>query len=131
MLTMPYQDTFIYKGIGDIDSVYELTILTETSGDVIVIITALEENSGISIMNCYERIATEIYYQHLSEIKVNNIIWIERVLYPNNDPENQEAFFQVDLTWDEQLQCFNSPQWQPCNQEILSSIETLHAEYMD
>ncbi len=131
MLETPYQDTFTYKGIGDVGSVYGLTVLTETSGDVIVIITELEENTGISITSCYERIATQIYHQHLSEIPINNIIWVERIIHQNNEPENNEAFFQVDLIWNEESKCYNSPQWQPCDQKILKNKKMLHSECVD
>jgi len=120
MRSKPHQDEFMYNGIGDIDTNYELIILPEINGEVIVVMTALEENSEILITNFYEKVATEVYYEHLQKIKINNIIWIEQIIHQ----KNEEAFFQVDLSWDESLQVFHSPQWKPCNEEIIAFIKT-------
>jgi hypothetical protein len=59
VLSKPTQNKFIYNAIDDINTAYELIVLPEIKGNVIVVITALEENSDISITNFYERIATQ------------------------------------------------------------------------
>jgi len=116
----PYQEEFIYNGVGDIDTNYELIVLPEINGEIIVVITALGENSDISIANFYEKIATQVYYEHLQEIEINKIIWVEQII----QQETKKSFFQVDLSWDESLQFFHSPQWNPCDEEIIRIIKT-------
>ncbi len=120
MLSKPHQEEFIYNGISDIDTNYELIVLPEINGEVIVVITALGENSDISIANFYEKIATQVYYAYLKEIEINKIIWVEQII----QKEDKKAFFQVDLSWDESLQFFYSPQWNICNEEIIGIIKT-------
>lgn len=120
MLSKSYQDRFIYNAIDDINTAYELIVLPEIKGNVIVVITALKENSDISITNFYERIATQVYDEHLQEKKINNIIWIEQIIYQ----KRKKAFFQVNLIWHEDLRSFCSPQWNPCDGEIISVIKT-------
>lgn len=110
---------FIYNSINDVESDYELIILPEIKEKIIVVITALEENSDISITNFYEHIATKVYDQHLQEANVNKIIWIEQIIH-----QKKEAFFRVDLIWHEDLRFFYSPQWNPCDEEIISFIKT-------
>ena len=68
MQSKPHQEEFIYNGVGDIDTNYELIVLPEINGEIIVVITALGENSDISIANFYEKIATQVYYENLQEI---------------------------------------------------------------
>jgi hypothetical protein len=70
-------------------------------------------------MHLYDRIATQVYSQNLKEIEINDIIWIERII----NQTTEEEFFQVDLSWDEDLQYFHSPQCQPCDPEIIFSIK--------
>ena len=124
MLSKPYQDNFIYNAIDDINTAYELIVLPEIKGNVIVVITALEENSDISITNFYEHIATQVYDEHLQEIETNNIIWIEQIIHQ----KREKAFFQVDLIWHKDLRFFYSPQWNPCDEEIISFIKTFCSE---
>ncbi len=94
-------------------------MIHQTSGYVIVVITALEENFGISI---YERVATQVYdmYFQEKEIAINKIIWIEQII----QKEGEKAFFEVNLSWDETLQFFHSPQWGPCDEKTISVIRT-------
>lgn len=120
MQSKPHQEEFIYNGVGDIDTNYELIVLPEINGEIIVVITALGENSDISIANFYEKIATQVYYEHLQEIEINKIIWVEQII----QQETKKSFFQVDLSWDESLQFFHSPQWNPCDEEIIRIIKT-------
>lgn len=120
MLSKPYQNKFIYNEIGDIDTDYELIILPEINGNVIVVITALEGNSDISIANFYERIATQVYEEYLQDTNVNNIIWIEQIIHQTSE----KAFFQVKLIWDEKSKIFHSPQWSSCDEEIIAFIKT-------
>lgn len=119
MLSKPYQEEFIYNETGG--RVYDLIMLPETNGNVIVVITALEEDTGVSIMSLYERIATQIYFKHLKEIEINNIIWIEKIIHQTRE----EAFFEVDLILDEKSKFFHSPQWQPCDPQMILYIKTL------
>jgi hypothetical protein len=81
VLSKPYLDKFIYNSIDDINTAYELIVLPEVNGNVIVVITAPKENSDISITNFYEHIATEVYDDHLQETKTNDIIWIEQIIH--------------------------------------------------
>lgn len=120
MQSKPHQEEFIYNGVGDIDTNYELIVLPEINGEIIVVITALGENSDVSIANFYEKIATQVYYEHLQEIEINKIIWVEQII----QQETKKSFFQVDLSWDESLQFFHSPQWNPCDEEIIRIIKT-------
>ena len=120
MLSKPHQEEFIYNRVGDIDTNYELIVLPEINGEIIVVITALGENSDISIASFYEKIATQVYYEHLQEIEINKIIWVEQII----QQETKKSFFQVDLSWDESLQFFHSPQWNPCDEEIIRIIKT-------
>ena len=120
MQSKPHQEEFIYNGVGDIDTNYELIVLPEINGETIVVITALGENSDISIASFYEKIATQVYYEHLQEIEINKIIWVEQII----QKKKKKSFFQVDLSWDESLQFFQSPQWSPCDEEIIGIIKT-------
>ena len=124
MISKPYQDKFIHDAIDDINTAYELIVFPKIKGNIIVVITALEKNSDTSITNCYERIATQVYDEHLQEINVNNIIWIEQII----NQERKKAFFQVDLIWHEDLRFFCSPQWNPCDEEIIYFIKTFCSE---
>lgn len=124
MLSKLQKEEFIDSGTGD--KAYDLIMIHQTSSYVIVVITALEENFGISITNLYERVATQVYSKYLQEIEAKNIVWIERIIHQTSE----EAFFQVDLSWDEDLQYFHSPQWQPCNPEIIFSIKKHCEEYV-
>jgi hypothetical protein len=124
VLSKPYQDNFIYNSIDDINTAYELIVLPEINGNVIVVITALKENSDVSITNFYEQIATEVYDDHLQEIKTSNIIWIEQIIHQ----KRESKFFQVDLIWHEDLRFFYSPQWNPCDEKIIAFIKTFCSE---
>jgi hypothetical protein len=124
VLSKPYQDNFIYNSIDDINTAYELIVLPEVNGNVIVVITALKENSDVSITNFYEHIATEVYDDHLQEIKTSNIIWIEQIIHQ----KRKSKFFQVDLIWHEDLRFFYSPQWNPCDEKIIAFIKTFCSE---
>ena len=124
MLSKSYQDKFIYNTIDDINTAYELIVLPEIKGNVIVVITALEENSDISITNFYERIATQVCDEYLQDTNINNIIWIEQIIHQ----KRKKAFFQVDLSWDENLKFFHSPQWEPCNEKIIAFIKTFFSD---
>ena len=79
VLSRSYQEEFIDSETGD--RAYDLVMIHQKNGYVIVSITALEEDSKISIANFYERIATQIYLKYLEEIKINNIIWVERIVH--------------------------------------------------
>ena len=120
VLSKPYQDKFIYNAVDDINTAYELIVLPEIKGNVIVVITALEKNSDISITNFYEQIATQVYEQYLQDTNANNIIWIEQIIHQTSE----EAFFQVKLILDEKSKFFHSPQWNPCDEEIIAFIKT-------
>ncbi len=124
MLSKPYLDKFIYNSIDDINTAYELIVLPEVNGNVIVVITAPKENSDISITNFYEHIATEVYDDHLQETKTNDIIWIEQIIHQ----KRKSKFFQVDLIWHEDLRFFYSPQWNPCDEKIIAFIKTFCSE---
>jgi hypothetical protein len=68
---------FIYDAIDDINTAYELIVLPKIKGNVIVVIT-LEKNSDISITNCYERIATQVYNEHLQEINEFGLLFTKK-----------------------------------------------------
>ena len=125
VLSRSYQEEFIDSETGD--RAYDLVMIHQKNGYVIVSITALEEDSKISITNFYERIATQIYFKYLEEIKINNIIWVERIIHQISE----ETFFEVDLVWDEKSKFFHSPQWHPCDPKIIESIKTLCEECVD
>jgi hypothetical protein len=117
VLSKPYQEEFIYSETGD--KAYDLIMINKTNGYVIVVITALEEDAGISIANLYQKTATQVYSKHLQKIEINNIVWIERIIHQTKE----EAFFEIDLIWDEKSKLFHSPQWKACDEEIIFSIK--------
>lgn len=123
MLSKPYQEESIYNGTSHI--IYDLMIIHKTNGYIVVVITALKEYIGISVTHLYERIATQGYSENLQEIEINSIIWIEKIIHQ----ATEEEFFEVDLVWDEKEKFFHSPQWNPCDPEIVISIERHCAEY--
>ena len=124
VLSKPYQDKFIYNAIDDINTAYELIILPEIKGNIIVVITVLEKNADISITTFYERIATQVYEEYLQDTNVNNIIWIEQIIHQ----KSEETFFQIKLIWDEKSKLLHSPQWDPCNEKIIAFIKTFCSE---
>ncbi|HXH55235.1 MAG TPA: hypothetical protein VNK03_05790 [Gammaproteobacteria bacterium] len=125
MLSKPYQEEVTHNDTSKI--VYDLMIIHKTNGYVIVVITALREYMGISIIHLYDRIATQVYSANLKEIEINDIIWIERIT-----PEtSEEEFFKVDLSWDGKSKFFHSPQWEPCDEEIIFSIKRHSEKYAD
>lgn len=128
MKIRPYRDKFIYNDTNNLKSIYDLEILPQIKGDAVVIITALKEGAGASITNPYEKIATQIYYQRLRNLNANKVIWIQKSLHKKND--NEEAFFEVDLTWDQKAKFFHSPRLEACDPKVIASIKTFCEGYL-
>ena len=125
MLSKPYRGDFVYTDSNTLKSVYDLIILPETDGRIIVILTLLVGGYSHSIAD-YDRIATQVYYQHLQKTEINKIIWIKKVIQKTTE----EEFFEVDLIWEEEAKFFHSPEWEPCDPQIIESIKTVCEEYV-
>jgi len=78
-----YDDVYSYRGFGLCESKCHIeAMLDEKTSRVIVIATELPDNSGTSITNFAEYLATEIFNRLRYEAKIipENFIWIEH--YP-------------------------------------------------
>ena len=120
MSLRPYREQFVYHSINNLKSTYELEILPQIKGDAVVIITGLKEGAADLMTNPYETIATQVYHQRLWTINAKKVIWIKKSVHKKND--NQEAFSEVDLTWDQEAKFFHSPQLEPCDPKVIASI---------
>jgi hypothetical protein len=88
-----------------------LQILPKFEGKFVVILAELADNPGISIINYFEKIVTQVYHKFLSKISTNNITWVEHYnqnSYHNMD-DNEETFDQVILSWDHEKKQFCNP----------------------
>lgn len=99
--------TFNYKGYGNCNSICGVDIEKLADGRTIVVLTELPENTGTSVTNMVEYLATEIYHSFLKGIPTQNIFWIEH--YPERKPF-PETFDRVIMTWDGQK--FKNPKWE-------------------
>jgi len=112
-----------YKGFWGCDSVCGLEIKELGDGKVAVILTELEDNSGTSVTNFYEYLATEVYWKYLAPRPVESIIWIEH--YPENPRIEREAVWdRVFLRWDGRR--FSNPQWRPLDRETKGQLGLIH-----
>ena len=84
-----------------------------------VIVTEIADNSGTSITNAFESIATHVYQQFLDDYPVHNITWIEHYNQDSYEPagDDPETFDQVFLSWNPKTRQFHNPQWQPYLEE--------------
>ncbi len=119
---------YYYKGFWGYDAVCDLEIFKGVDGKVFVVLTELNENTGTSVTNFYEQLATLIYKQYLSAVPKDQIVWVEH--YDENSYQNtrdqHESFDIVTLTWNEKLEAYQSPQWRPCDQKTLSAIRIMN-----
>lgn len=100
-----YQEEFFYKSSGEHDYAYDLIMLPEIEGKIVVVITAKSEKASLSIAGFYPNLAKQVYFKHLQKLKATQIIWLEKILQRTSEA----AFFKVDLKWDEQLDSFYCP----------------------
>jgi hypothetical protein len=66
----------------------------EHDGKQVVVATEQPNNSGMSVTNAAEQIASQVVVQY--GLDVNNLIWIEHYFYPDEG----HSFDLVRFTWD-------------------------------
>lgn len=104
---------FHYKGFHGCDSKCGLEIKSNGT-KVTVILTELDDNSGTSVTNMVEQIATMVYRKYFAGVPAESIIWIEH--YPP-DPKStitrhrEGTFDKVILQWNGKR--FSKPNWIP------------------
>ena len=91
------------NGFGAWESLCRLRIY-ETPEQAVVIATELPENTGTSITNAAEYLATMVVEQY--ELRPHTLVWIEHYPACRDLPE---TFALVHLTWDGQR--FHTPRW--------------------
>lgn len=94
-----------YKGFHGFPSKCGIDIVKHND-TFIVILTELPDNSGTSITNIIESLATMVYYQFLNGVPIEKIIWIEH--YPPSR-HREETFDEVTFKWNGKY--FFSPRW--------------------
>jgi len=94
----------------------------------VVMLTELDDNTGTSITNAYEQLATEIYNAKLkSEYTPQQILWVEH--YPDRghsggSPMFEESFAEVTMRWDGHK--FSTPQWIHIRPNEIKNLIQLH-----
>jgi len=71
-----------------------------------VVLTELPDNTGTSVTNCVEEIATQVYHTFLKGTPIEHIRWIEH--YPPRG-KWEETFDEVTFDWDGET--FSHPRW--------------------
>ena len=109
-----------YQGL---KSVYGITTIADsTAREIMVVVTEIPENKGKSVTNAYDAVATELYYDRLSHIPVEDIRWIEH--YTKEEIGLSEATFdEVFLDWTGKE--FTFPKWKPLDKETLEKIRDI------
>ena len=102
-------EVFYYKGFGNCDSKCGLNVIRQDK-KAVVVFTELSDNTGTSVTNIYEYLATCIYKSFLSDFSPVNIMWIEH--YPANERlREKDSWTEVTMFWDGQV--FKRPKWIP------------------
>lgn len=111
-----------YKGIGGCKCQCGIDQY-EKDGKVTIVLTELPNNTGTSVTNWFEELATTLYIQWLKrDYAVNDITWIEHYPYEerNGDSEgHEETWDLVLLSWTGIR--FKSPSWKRIEPESLES----------
>ncbi|MCM3164692.1 MULTISPECIES: hypothetical protein [Metabacillus] len=106
----------------------------ELNDQSLVTVFLIEAEGSYSVTNFVEHIATDIRntyikpmffnYQDISKQLSNKIKWIQVDYYP------ELGALEVEMSWDEKRQRFNSPAWNKCdNAAILDYISTKKEKY--
>lgn len=109
-------DKLQYKGYWDCDCVCGLELvfsdaIVKGGKKVKVILTELDENTGTSVTNMIEQLATLVYHRYLEGVPTENITWIEHYPERGTRKEIPETFDQVEMKWDSKQ--FRHPVWKP------------------
>jgi hypothetical protein len=75
--------------------------------NIVVVVTELEENTGPSITNAFEQIATQLVQSSSWLKSEKDILWIEH--YQHRDGE--ETWDQVKMDYDDMV--YSNPKWEP------------------
>ena len=110
-------DRYRYRGFHDCESHCSLEILRSPSRPTIVIATEMEDNSGMSVTNVCEHLASRVCVDF--KIDPSSLVWIEHYGYPN--PINSKRPRTYDLVTFTILQAghnvlFAYPRWRPMTQ---------------
>ena len=95
----------------------------EKDGKITIVLTELPKNTGTSVTNWYERLATDLYTRWLKrDYKVNDITWIEH--YPPEERTkesegHEETWDLVLLSWNGYK--FKNPSWNHIETDDLSA----------
>jgi len=91
-----------------------------------VIVTEIADNSGDSIANAFDSIATQIYHQFLSNYSVNDITWVEHYNKGSYKWANNysEILDQVFLSWNPNTKEFHTLEWRSHLQEPCEITKT-------
>lgn len=108
MSTIPLKQDFDFE-----TGLCGLQILPKYKGKITVVLTEIIDNTGASIRNIFEKVATQVYHQFLSELSIDDIIWIEEYNKEQEVEGNQAICSQVTLSWDPRKQQFHNPQRWP------------------
>jgi len=89
-------ERYHYIGFWGCECVCGLEI-TKRGQFAVVTLTELPDNEGTSITNMYEQLATQVYKERLSDIRPQNIFWIEHYIDATNPAtgENKDETFDL------------------------------------
>jgi hypothetical protein len=100
---------FSYKGLHG-QARCNLVVVQQADG-VAVLLSEHDDNPGTSITNWYEKLATIVQQQFLSEVAPRDIAWLEH--YPRNPKIfSGEKLERVRLLWDDDCQRYTHAAWQ-------------------
>ena len=93
-----------FKGIHDVDS--ECHLALKKSQTPIVVVTEVPENGGTAIKDCFEKLATNIYHDHLKSHAPQEVIWVEHF------PGQNTLFDHVDESYNKVLMEWNGQRYE-------------------
>ena len=98
-----------YKGFWNCNGKCGMDI-KEQKNKCIVVFTELPDNTGTSITNMYEHLATELFNQVLSKrYTYNQIMWIEHYPKESRSEGYPESYDEVIMEYDDRR--FKHPKW--------------------
>ncbi len=109
---------FSWKGFGNGFGAWESKCrlrIYDTATETVVIATELPDNTGTSITNAAQYIATLVVMHY--GLDPHSLVWIEH--YPPTD-DFEESFDQVTFPWDGKR--FHAPQWRRLQQDDIARL---------
>lgn len=102
-----------FEGLHKCASVCDLIVVDERDGSV-VLLSERDDNTGTSITNYFEKLATQIHKTFLAHVDPEQIRWIEH--YPKRVtktgvPIADESFDRVTLKWNREHSCYTDIAW--------------------